>query len=261
MDIQQLLDLRKITQAVSRKFEDELKTHLATLAPLFSPLALLGEYARGGSKTAGLQSERSYRELCTRFKTLTEQKPFLLNASLKAPLDLFAATPVLIPVEYDYSAGTGEARHQIKVTRPLNWTLSYPEATPKRIKELLAGDLGQVKEELVHAILQALALAVLYDHRPGLARLFQDLRFPLQVCQFDGLGSLPVLSVKAPLETHLPEDEVIIQNTQLTGIPSFEEVLDNADIQQLVDPMRQDLIAIAQSLSPDSSTTDAEHLS
>ncbi len=99
MDIQQLLDLRKVTQAISRKFEDDLKAHLATLAPLFSPLTLFGEYVRGGGKTAGLQSEKAYRELCARFNALTEQKPFLLNASLTPPLGLFAAIPVLTPVE------------------------------------------------------------------------------------------------------------------------------------------------------------------
>ncbi len=261
MDIQQLLDLRKITQAVSRKFEDDLKTHLTTLAPLFSPLTLFGEYVRGGSKTTHQQSEKAYRELCARFKALTEQKPFLLNASLTAPLDLFAATPVLTPVEYTYSAGVGDAKHPIKVTRPLNWTLSYPDATPERIRQLLAGGPGQMEEELIHTLLQTLAMAVLNAHRPGLARLFQDLRFTLQISQLDGLGPLPVLTLEAPLETRLPEDEVIIQNTQLTGIPCFEEVLDVADIQQLADPIRQDLITIAQPLSPDIFTTSAKRFS
>jgi hypothetical protein len=250
MDIQQLLDLRRITQAISSQFEDELKTHLTTLAPLFSPLTLFGEYVRGGSKTPGLESGRAYRELCDRFKALCEQKPFMLNASLSAPLGLFAATPVLTPVEYAYSAQTGGASHQIRVSSPMKWTLSYPEATPKRLRQLLAGDPGQMEDELVHALLQSLAMAVLHDHRPGLAGLFQDLRFPLQIQYLNGLGSLPILTLSAPLETHLPEDEVIIQNTQLTGIPSFEEVIDIADIERLSDPIRHHLIELVQSLSP-----------
>ncbi len=132
----------------------------------------------------------------------------------------------------------------------MQWTLSYPEATPKKVRELLAGDPGQMQGELVHALLQSLAMAVLHDHRPGLARLFQGLRFPLRIRQLEGLGSLPVLVLSAPLETHLPEDEIIIQNTQLTGIPSFEEVIDIADIRNLSNPIQEELLAIVQSQSP-----------
>jgi hypothetical protein len=251
MDIQQLLDLRRVTQAISRKFEDDLKSHLSTLAPLFSPLTLFGEYARGGSRTSGVLSERAYRELCTRFKAVSEAPPFLINASLSAPLELFSATPVLAPVEYAYTAQADGASHAIRVSSPMRWTLSYPEATPKRLRELLAGDPRQMGDELVHGLLQSLAMAVLLDHRPGLVELFRGLRFPLQVQRLDDLGSLPVLILSAPLETHLPEDQVIIQNTQLTGIPSFEEVIDSADIQRLNDPIRQNLNEMVQSLSPD----------
>jgi hypothetical protein len=249
MDIQQLLGLRKITQAISRKFEDELKVHLVTLAPLFSPLSLFGEYVRGGSKISGVQSEKAYRELCDRFKSLAEQKLSLFNTSLTAPLELFAATPVLTPVEYAYTARSGDDDYQIRVSSPLKWTLSYPQATPKRIKELLSVDRVQVEEELIHALLQTLALAVLIEHRPGLPKLFQGLRFPLQIRQFEGLDALPLLTLSAPIDTHLPEDEIIAQNTQLTGIPSFEEIIDVADVQNLSDPVRQELLAIVRTIS------------
>jgi hypothetical protein len=250
MDIQHLLDLRKVTQGISRKFETDLKAHLATLAPLFSPLSLFGEYVRGGSRTTGPQSEKAYRELCTRFKSVAEQEPFFLNCSLTAPLGLFVATPVLVPLEYTYTAHTGEVGHQITVTSPLKWTLSYPDAKPKRLRELTAQDRSQVEEELCHTLLQSVAMAILFEQQSGLAKLFQDLRFPLQIRQLDGLGALPILLLSAPLESRLPEDEVIIQNTQLTGIPSFEEVIDTRDIQRLSDPIRQELVDITQSLSP-----------
>jgi hypothetical protein len=251
MDIQHLLDLRKITQAISGKFEADLKAHLATLAPLFSPLQLFGEYVRGGVKTSGLQAEKAYRELSARFKSVTEQAPFFLHASLSPPLDLFAATPVLTPLEYAYTARRGEASHQITVTSPLRWAISYPEADPKRLRELVAAEpSAQVEETLSHALLQSVAMAILFEQKPGLSRLFQDLRFPMQTLQLDGLGTLPILAVSAPLITRLPEDEIIIQNTQLTGIPSFEEVIEAEEIRQLSDPIRQQLLTVTQSLSP-----------
>ena len=251
MDIQHLLDLRKITQAISGKFEADLKAHLVTLAPLFSPLQLFGEYVRGGAKSSGLRAEKAYRELSARFKSVAEQKPFSLNAALDSPLDLFAATPVLTPLEYPYTAYRGEASHQITVTTPLKWAISYPEAEPKRLRELVNGERSnQAAAELSHALLQSVAMVILFEQHPGLAKLFQDLRFPLQILQLDGLGELPVLAVSAPLITRLPEDEIIIQNTQLTGIPSFEEVIETEEIRHLSDPIRQQLLNVTQSLSP-----------
>jgi hypothetical protein len=250
MDIQHLLDLRKVTQAISRKFETDLKAHLTTLAPLFSPLSLFGEYVRGGNKKSGPRSEKAYRELCARFKSVAEQKPFFLGTPLTAPLDLFVATPVLTPLEYTYTAHSGEEAYQITVTSPLKWTLSYPEAKPKRLRALTTEDRNQVEEELNHTLLQSVAMVILFEQQKGLARLFQDLRFPLIIRQLDGLGALPTLLLTAPLDSRLPEDEIIIKNTQLTGIASFEEVIDIEDVQRLSDPIRQELIAITQSLSP-----------
>lgn len=246
MDIQQLLDLRKITQATSRKFEADLKAHLATLAPLFSPQTLFGEHVRGGGKTTGIRGDKAYRELCARFKSVAEQKPFSLDTVLSSPLDLFAATPALTPVEYAHTARSEGTEHRITVTCPLKWTLSYPEATPKRLKELTTGDRSQLEEELRHALLQSVAMTVILDQQPGLAELFRDLRFDLRMETLDGLGSLPIPTLSAPLEARLPEDAIIIQNTQLTGIPSFEEIIDREDIQQLSDPVREALITIAQ---------------
>ena len=43
-DIPKLLKLRKITKAISSYLEQELKSHIATLEPLFHPRLVLGEY-------------------------------------------------------------------------------------------------------------------------------------------------------------------------------------------------------------------------
>lgn len=250
MDIQRLLDLRKITQAFSRKFEAELKAHLSTLAPLFSPLQLFGDYVRGGARSSGPQAEKAYRELLARFHAVAGEQPYCLKVTLASQLDLFAATPVLTPIAYTHTAYEGETAHPITVTRPLKWALSYPDADPARLKALAASERSQVENELSHALLQSLALSVLLEQRPGLGRLFESLRCPLRTERLDGLGALPVLSLSCPLESRLPDDGIIIQNTQLSGIPSFEEIIDVEDILRMPDPVRQELLAITQSQSP-----------
>jgi hypothetical protein len=250
MDIQRLLDLRRITQAISRSFEADLKAHLSTLAPLFSPLPLFGEYVRGGVRSSGLEAEKAYSELRARYQSIATQPPFSLNVSLNGQLDLFAATPVLTPLEYPYTAHADDSAHPIRITSPLKWALSYPETEPKRLRALMAGDRSQVKDELSHALLQCLALSILVERRPGLARLFEALRHPLSSVMQEGLGSLPILMISAPIDTRLPADDIIIQNTQLSGIPSFEEIVDVDDIRRLSDPLRETLLEITRSQSP-----------
>jgi hypothetical protein len=250
MDIESLLDLRKLTQAVSRHYASRLRAHLATLAPLFSPLPLLGEYARGGSKSSGSSAEKAYRELCARFQAVAEQPPYDLSLELKPPLDLFAATPVLTPMERAYTIQVEEADHRISITSPLKWTLSYPETEPKRLKELMAQDRTQAKEALAHALLQSIALTILLEQRPGLVRLFEDLRCPLQTLHREELGELPVTAISAPVGSRLPDDDIILQNCLLSGVPSFEEIVDLDHLRNLSDPVRQECLTFAQSLTP-----------
>lgn len=251
MDIQRLLDLRRITQAISRSFETGLKAHLSTLAPLFSPLPLFGEYVRGGVRSSGLEAEKAYSDLRDRYQRIAVQPPFSLNMRPNGQLDLFAATPVLTPIEYSYTAhADDDAASPISITSPLKWALSYPETEPKRLRALVAGDRSQVKEELSHALLQCLALSILVERRPGLVRLFEALRYPLSSVTLEGLGSLPILMISASIDTRLPADDIIVQNTQLSGIPSFEEIVDVDDLRRMSDPLRDRLLEIVRTQSP-----------
>ena len=50
LDISRWLVLRKITRAVGEVLSQELKTHLATLAPLLQPRHVLGQHLRANEK-------------------------------------------------------------------------------------------------------------------------------------------------------------------------------------------------------------------
>ena len=234
MDIQRLLDLRRVTQAISRSFETSLKAHLSTLAPLFSPLPLFGEYVRGGVRSSGPEAEKAYSELRARYQRIVTQPPFSLT-----------------PIEYTYSThADGDEAPSIRITSPLKWALSYPGTEPKRLRALMAGDRSQAKEELSHALLQCLALSILVERRPGLVKLFEALRYPLSSVTLEGLGSLPILMISASIDTRLPDDDIVIQNTRLSGIPSFEEIVEVDDIRGLSDPLRVTLLEITRTESP-----------
>jgi hypothetical protein len=249
-DIPRILELRKLTRSISEKIETDLKGYLSTLAPLFSPAPILGEYIRGGSKTPIKGAEMAFRELKSRYQAIAGQKPFSLPTELASPLDIFAATPSLTEVAYPYSANQGEKSASLTVTSPLKWVLSYPDLDPKRLLEMLQGNRNQLQDELSHALLQCLTLNLVLEKRPGIVNILRGLRFNLDTIHHEGLGELPVIILSCSLRTLLPPDEIIIQNTEISGIPSFEEIINIDDIRELSDPLQQDILAITQAVSP-----------
>jgi hypothetical protein len=249
-DIPRILELRKLTRAISEKIESDLNGYLSTLGPLFSPMPILGEYIRGGSKAPIKGAEKAFRELKKRFQTIASQKPFSLPIELASPLDIFAATPVLTAVEYPYTANQGDKSASLTVTSPLKWVLTYPDLEPKRLLELLQGNRNQLKDELAHALLQCLTLKLVLEKRPALVSLLQGLRFSIETTHHDGLGELPVIIISCPMRTLLPPDEIIIQSTEISGIPSFEEIINIEDIRDLSDPLQLSILSITQEVSP-----------
>ena len=56
----------------------------------------------------------------------------------------------------------------------------------------------------------------------------------------------------SPIKTILPPDELIIQSTELSGMPvfEFEEVIDLDEINQLTDPYKEHLLELAKGANP-----------
>ncbi|MCB1867712.1 MAG: hypothetical protein KDI43_04070 [Gammaproteobacteria bacterium] len=249
-DIPRLLELRKLTRSLSEQLESELKRHLATLAPLFSPLPIFGDHVRGGSKVPIRGAEKNFEELRNRFRKISTAKPFVLSGDIEAPVDLFSATPLLTPVKYPYQAKDDGKITEVTVTSPLKWVLSYPDAGPSAVRALLEGNRNQVKEELRHCLLQNLALELILEKQTGLLEILKGLRFAVDSTRIGALGDLPVIQVSCPISTLLPPDAIIIQNTEISGVPSFEEVIDVEDIRSMQDPFRQAILVITERESP-----------
>jgi len=251
-DISRLLQLRKLTRVVSTQVENDLRDYLKTLAPLFSPHGIFGDYIRGGPKGSVKGAEKAFKKLRDKFQAVARQKPFSLSGDLEPPLDIFSASPVLSPVEYVYQATDGNGKTvAVNVTSPLRWVISYPDMTPNQIKKLLEDNRNQSRDSLRHALLQALALETILELKPGLARIFEGLRYSIAPATLDMLSPLQVIHLSCPLSTQLPPDPVIIQNTEISGIASFEEVIDMEQIENMEDPFKQRIIDIVEAETPE----------
>ena len=88
---------------------------------------------------------------------------------------------------------------------------------------------------------------VTLQSRPGIARLFESLRFPVTTGKWAESGDLPVTYIECPVSTVLPTNEVILQSTEISGTPAFEEVVSPDAIAAINDPFKEQLLALSAS--------------
>jgi hypothetical protein len=67
------------------------------------------------------------------------------------------------------------------------------------------------------------------------------LRYRVEIRELPDLGGLPVVVMKVPLETFLPPDHFILEVTQLSGIPAFQEIIDLEAFENMPDPLKESL--------------------
>jgi hypothetical protein len=244
-DTQRLLALRKLTRAVADLLRGELKEHLTTLAPLLWPKMVFGSQLDGGGarETVG-GAEASFKELQTLYGTLAHGKPYSLSNELKPPVVVLSVAPELTPVEYIHQAKDGTMTKSITVTSPLKWGLSYSGYGTKRLPELLGIRTGT--KEVAEVVLHTLLLHFVLIRQPGVMRLLEGLRFPVSSGRLPGLGELPIMFVSAPLKTIRPPDDVLIENTEISGTDAFEEVVDLGTITALPDPLHKRLTEVIE---------------
>lgn len=237
LSTQKLLELRKLTRALSDALRHELADHLATLLPLIRPRILLGSYVQGAPKDSR-GSDKAFKELQSAYENVASSKPFNLPRDLKPPIPVDSSALEILPFEYDHVAKSKRVSKTLRITSPMKWVLAFSGFSTGRLKEALkSGDPGISVTEVV---LHTLALNVAFQQR-GVRELFAALRFPVSTHHEPGLGSLPLTVVSAAAETVRPSDETIIESTEISGTDAFEEVIDLDAIDQLEDPVRQRL--------------------
>jgi hypothetical protein len=111
---------------------------------------------------------------------------------------------------------------------------------------MISGVETRQPEAMKQALIDHLAIIVYLKTFPALTQLLQDLRYEVEIRDMDELGGLSVVVLKAPIETFLPPDDFIIQITQLSGIPAFQEIVETEAVENIPDPLKE---ALRQALS------------
>lgn len=238
-----LLSLRRLTRAVADLMRGQIKEYLSILSVQLRPKPFFGEFM-DGAKDFVKGADANYKEMAAAFEKLCSSKPYTSVAKdIKTPLVFASHAADVQPLEYVHEAKADGQTKSIVVTAPLTFVLSYAGFAPKRLKELLAGQgsLSDTQEFLLHTLMLNVVLA----RQPALARLFEAVRFPLTTGKIPGCGDLPFAFLTAAVPTLLPPDDVIIENTEISGTNAFEEVIDLQALSAMKDPFKDKLIELA----------------
>ncbi|MDJ0943337.1 MAG: hypothetical protein QNJ30_07725 [Kiloniellales bacterium] len=246
IDMERLLLLRKLTTAVAETLQARLGGYLATLQPLFQPQRVFGDHVRPGAGTTVKGAKQAFEELEASYLKLARSKLYNLPRSLEPPITFATGRPAFVRVEYPYEAGAAGKTKNLTAVSPLRWVLTYAGFTPARLAGLLAqGDQvheRDLKEALIHILLMTVAMR----RQPDLGRLLGDLGFAVSTGTLPGLGELPLTLLSAPVGTQRAPDDLMIQISEVSGSPVFEEVVRLKDIVEMKTPLKDELLAQAR---------------
>jgi hypothetical protein len=242
---ERLLTLRKLTRATADLLRAQMKEYLSTLAPLFRPKMVFGNYVEGESYESSRLGEKAYTELRELYENIAQSRQYNLPRELKTPLEVISSQLEMTPVEYKHTASSEKQNKTVLVTSPLKWALSYAGFSPTRLRALLA-DRSRKGDDLQQCLLHSLMMHSVITKQTGLNQILEALHFPLSVERSAEFGDLPICYISSSISTIRLPDAVIIESTEISGMDAFEEVVNVADVARLRDPLKERLLPLIE---------------
>jgi hypothetical protein len=243
--LEHLLRLHGVTKGISSLCSRQLRAHLDTLAPLFRPRRILGDYMEGVGKEPVAGSERTWTELQDLYRRVAV-RPFDLRPELPNPLESLSSSLQLHEWEYTHSIQTERGWQAVQVTSPLTWVIGYSTSySPGSLRQRVQQNAHQKDLETVRAfVLRACILHLLFQKHPPLTALLTSLRYRVEVRTSKNLGELPLVTVSLPFNTVRPSDEMVTRAAGFAGGDHFTEVIDLDGVRELQDPLREEVAQI-----------------
>jgi hypothetical protein len=231
LSIEDLSDLREKTERVSAFLREELTTHLETLRPILAPRRYLGEHVRSGARDDLPGADRAFEQLKERFASACGPPFNLSKEFVSDPISLDGRL-ALYPWEYTLELG-GDGK-TITMTSPVKWVVSYHSGyTLAQLRKATLNKESLRPDDAREFVTAALALA-------GLG----DLRYDIGTETCDGLGKLPLSTIRFCLPSFRPTDDLIRTATRFSGVPAFIELIDTEAVERLRDPLKERIAGI-----------------
>jgi hypothetical protein len=237
LTFQELPELRRKTEAISKFLQDQLSAHLETLRPILSPERVFGKYA--GAKTDVPQADRALAQLQHGYRPFSAP-PFNLPSDFDQYwLTLVGNRVALYPWEYSHEARTERESRSVTMSSPVRWVVSFTSTyTLSHVRQAVVGKGERRAEHIRQFVVNALVTQLMMAHIPGLAALFGDLRYQLSTDSIADLPKLPLTTITSGLPSFRPSDDLILAATNFSGVPAFIELIEIDKLPTLQDPLR-----------------------
>ncbi|MBC2714100.1 MAG: hypothetical protein HF978_02220 [Desulfobacteraceae bacterium] len=240
LDNEEFIQLRKNTEKIAEILSKRLKGHLDILKPLFNPVKLLGAYLKSANMDDVPGSDKAFARLQEQYAAVCE-KPFGLPKKLQTPLSPISKQLVSVPFKYDLFMGDTKDK-ATTIVAATRWVLSFQSECPySRLKAMVTGAETRQADDMKQALIEHLTIATVLENSKELTQLLEDLRYEMEIQTLEDLGGLPVVILKAPIQSFLPSDEFMLNVTQLSGIPAFQELVDLDALENMPDPLKEAL--------------------
>ncbi|HEU0122213.1 MAG TPA: hypothetical protein VFQ91_16910 [Bryobacteraceae bacterium] len=240
-------DLRDVSRQFCTSLQTQASGYLETVRQLFRPAAVFGPFLIGSHKDAPRDAAVAYGQFKAFFAEVAAAKPLSLDPSLPDALEVTFGTPILNVVSYPHEITTRTGPKTISVVSPMRWVLSFPEYPLAKFLELMSAPKRSA-DDLRPFVVHYAALHFVVSRNPRIQALFEALRFPLQSEKVAPFGDFPFLVLRPPAGTVRPPDDVIAQVCKYSGSDVVEEIIDQDQWTNLVDPIAAQFRIVAESL-------------
>jgi hypothetical protein len=211
---------------------------------------VFGDYVLSSTKESGKNADQVFKELQDLYGKIASTTPYRLSAELKPPVEIVSSALEMTPKEYRYTAKTEHDSKNVIITSPLKWVLNYSGFNPGRLQNMLS-HRDRNSEEIRQHLLHHLIMHSVVTNQTGVTQILSALQFPIGTEYEPELGEMPLTYVSSAISTIRPPDHIIIENTEISGMDAFEEVVNLSDIAQMKNPLKDSLIELVKSHSVD----------
>src|SRR6266478_1649958 len=232
LNVEEVLRLHNLTTDVVGYCERQLRKYLDSMAPLFRPRRILGDYIEGPGRESVAGAESNLAELQQRCQRAAA-RPIDLHWKLTTPIESISTQLQIHPWEYVHEVPSGKDQKRVTIRSPLSWVISYPSTySLSMFRQVIGGGHQRDQNHIAEFVLRACVMALMFEKLPGLGGVFEGLRYRVEVRKSPELGDLPLVTISAPFPSMRPSDQVVALASGVSGRNAFEEVLD-------LDPVRQ----------------------
>lgn len=245
MSLDELLDLRELTERISTFLHKRLKGHLATVSPLLGPGRVFGKYV--GAREPVARSDEAITQLAEKYKQVCGGTFDLKQELDESVLTSINGTIEVYPYEYSFEAKGAKSSKMVSMTSSVRWVVTYSsEYSLAQLRALMFGPGDRRSASVRQFVVNALAFQIVLGRNTGISQMLKDLRYDVSVQPLQGLEKLPVVTMALPLPSFRPPDDLLLTAIRLSGVAGFIELIDPAAVGRIEDPLRAQVEALSQ---------------